>query len=75
MVIIYNNDVNSVDEVEDVLMEATGCDATEASIETWEAHHFGKAAVHFSGREECQHAADIINAVGVRAEVSPEWED
>jgi len=75
MVVIFNNDTNSFDEVIDVLIEATGCDNSEAAIEAWEAHHYGKAPVHFSSRDDCQVAADIINAVGVKAEVSLEWED
>lgn len=75
MVVIYNNDFNSMDEVVEVLMRATGCPTEEAIIETWEAHTYGKAPVHFSGRDECELVAAMIASIGVRTEVRPEWED
>jgi ATP-dependent Clp protease adaptor protein ClpS len=75
MVVIHNNDYNSFDEVVDVLMRATGCSGEEAAIETWEAHTYGKAPVHFSGRDECEIVAAMISSIGVRTEVRPEWED
>lgn len=75
MVVIYNNDVNTVDEVIAILMRATGCSVDEAAIETWEAHTFGKAQVHFAGRTECEVVAAMIGSIGVKTEVRPEWED
>jgi ATP-dependent Clp protease adaptor protein ClpS len=75
MVVIYNNEINSIEEVVEVLIRATACDLEEASIETWEAHVYGKAPVHFSGREDCEAAAAIISAIGVKTDVLPEWED
>ena len=50
MVVIFNNDHTSMDDVVSVLMQATGCDEQEAYIEMWEAHTFGKAPVHFAGK-------------------------
>jgi ATP-dependent Clp protease adapter protein ClpS len=75
MVVIYNNDSNSMDEVIEILIRATGCDIEEASIETWEAHTFGKAPVHFSSKSVCEDAAKLISSVGIRTEVAPEWQD
>lgn len=75
MVIIFNNPVNTVDEVIFTLMAATGCDEQEASIETWEAHNFGKAPVHFASQQECLEVASIISNIGVKTEVAPEWND
>jgi ATP-dependent Clp protease adaptor protein ClpS len=75
MVVIFNNDHTPYDSVVRVLMLATNCDMREAYIETWEAHTFGRAAVHFADRAECLAAAAIINTVGVRTAVCPEWED
>ncbi len=73
MVVIYNNDVTPIDIVIAVLVRATGCDTQEAMIEAWEAHHLGKAPVHFAARDECDKAAAIIDSVGVKTEVAPEW--
>lgn len=75
MVVIFNNDTNSFDEVVRVLVMATGCTANEAEMEAWEAHHLGKAPVHFESEEKCQRVADIIASVGVKTEVVPEWRD
>jgi ATP-dependent Clp protease adapter protein ClpS len=75
MVMIYNNPHNSFDEVIDVLMRATMCSHEEAVIETWEAHTYGKAPVHFSSRRDCVEVASVIQKVGVKTEVCPEWDD
>lgn len=75
MVVIYNNESNSFEQVIDVLIRATGCDVQEAYIETWEAHTYGKAPVHFAAREECDAAAALIGSIGVKTEVRPEWND
>ena len=72
-VVIFNNPWNTMDEVMYVLMRATGCDAEEAYMEMWEAHHFGKANVHFDSEAECLRVATIISAVGVETEVKEEW--
>lgn len=73
--IIFNNDYTPIDVVVMILMRATGCNTEEASIETWEAHTYGKASVHFSSQEECEVAANLISSVGIKTEVKPEWED
>ncbi len=56
-------------------MRSTGCGLEEASIETWEAQMYGKTAVHFSSRNECEIVAVMISSIGVKTEVSREWKD
>lgn len=75
MVVIYNNDETSMEDVVLVLMAATGCDAEEAYMEMWEAHHYGKAPVHFAQEQECHEVARVISTVGVKTTVQKEWED
>ncbi len=75
MTVIFDNEHNSMEEVVDVLMRATGCEEEEAEIEMWEAHTYGKAPVHIASREECARAAGVIERIGVRTEVAPEWDD
>lgn len=75
MTVIYNDDTTPIDLVIVTVMRATDCDLEEAQIETWEAHHMGKAPVHFASREECELAAKVISRIGVKTEVRPEWED
>ncbi len=73
--VIFNNDHTPMDTVIYVLMLATDCDAEEAAIEMWEAHHFGQANVHFASQTECTQAAKVIERAGIRTEVLPEWND
>lgn len=75
MVVIFNNDDNSFEEVISILVEATGCTIEEASIETWEADAYGKAPVHFSSKSECERVADIISSIGIKTQVTEEWHD
>lgn len=74
MLVLYNNDFNTFDEVISILIEATGCDIEEAEIEAWEAHAYGKAPVHFASKEECLSAEKILQSIGLRTMVQPEWE-
>jgi ATP-dependent Clp protease adapter protein ClpS len=71
--VIFNNESNSFEDVIFILMKATGCDVQEATIETWEAHHYGKAMVHFGDKSECEAAARVVQSIGVQTEVRPEW--
>lgn len=72
IVIVYNNDHNTYDEVMDILQRATGCTAEEAWIETWEIDHLGKSVVHHASEEECERAAGIIRTIGIHVEVRQE---
>jgi ATP-dependent Clp protease adapter protein ClpS len=73
-VTVFDNDHNTSEEVLAVLILATGCDREEAELEIWEVEAYGKAAVHFAQREECETAASMIGKIGVRTEVCPEWD-
>jgi len=70
IVTVFNNEVNTFDEVIYILMLATQCSVEEAQIETWEIHHMGETCVHISSKEECERAATIIGSIGVRAVVT-----
>jgi ATP-dependent Clp protease adapter protein ClpS len=71
MVIVYDNDRNTWDEVIGILQRATGCPLQEAEMETWEIHHLGKSIVHHGEREECEAAAAVIGTIGIRVETAP----
>jgi ATP-dependent Clp protease adaptor protein ClpS len=74
-VMIYNNESTSFDDVITILMRSTGCGMQEAFFETWEAHHYGKAPVHFSTQNECEIVAAMIATIGVRTQVRREWDE
>ena len=69
LVIVYDNDKNTWDEVTTILQKATGCTLEEAEIETWEVDNLGKSVVHHGSRPECERAAGIIRTIGIRVEV------
>jgi ATP-dependent Clp protease adapter protein ClpS len=74
MVSIFNNETNSMIEVIQILIVATGCTFEEAEIETWEADTYGKARVHFGEKTDCERIAKLIASIGVETTVTPEWE-
>ena len=69
IVIVFNNEKNTYDEVIEILLRATGCDIQEAYIETWEIDHLGQSVVHQADRPECDRAAKVIATIGIRVEV------
>jgi ATP-dependent Clp protease adapter protein ClpS len=72
VVIVYDNDYNTINEVVLILQKATGCSLDEATMETWEVHHLGKSVVHHGEEEECRRVAGIIGTIGIRVEVRQE---
>ncbi|MCH8273715.1 MAG: ATP-dependent Clp protease adaptor ClpS [Armatimonadetes bacterium] len=75
MAVIFDNAYNTFAEVVRAISEATGCGLEEAYIETWEAHTYGRAPIHFASQGACCAVASIISRIGVRTEVRPEWEE
>jgi len=71
LVIVFNNDYNTFDEVIHILQKATGCSREEAEMETWEIDALGKSVVHHADREECERVAAIIATIGIRVAVEP----
>lgn len=71
-VTVFDNDVNTYEEVIEVLIMATGCCREEAYCEAWEIDHFGKSDVHFGGHEECQGVAKLVGTIGIEVAVSAE---
>jgi len=69
IVIVFNNDHNTYDEVIAILQKATGCSLEEAQMETWEVDHLGKSIVHHGTRSECERAASIIQTIGIQVSV------
>lgn len=72
IVIVYDNNHNTWDQVVGILQKATGCTLQEAEIETWEVDNLGKSVVHHGSKEQCDRAAGIIRTIGIRVEVVEE---
>jgi ATP-dependent Clp protease adapter protein ClpS len=69
IVIVFNNDYNTYDQVIHILQKATGCSLEEAEMETWEIDHTGRSVVHHGDRAECERAAAIIATIGIKVAV------
>ncbi|RYG35846.1 hypothetical protein EON81_11500 [bacterium] len=72
VVVVYDNDANTVDEVMDILILATECSVEEAEMETWEVDNLGKSVVHQADQERCEEVAEIIRTIGIKVEVRQE---
>jgi ATP-dependent Clp protease adapter protein ClpS len=72
VVLVYDNDFNTMNEVMGILMRATGCTEDEAFIETWEIHYLGKSVVHHGEKDICDHVAEIIRTIGIEVDVVEE---
>ncbi|MBX3110752.1 MAG: ATP-dependent Clp protease adaptor ClpS [Fimbriimonadaceae bacterium] len=71
MVVVYDNDKNTYEEVVTILVLATGCDVEEAYIEAWEIDHYGQCVVHRASSGECRGVADVVATIGIRVEALP----
>jgi ATP-dependent Clp protease adapter protein ClpS len=71
VVIVFNNEVNTWNEVILILQKATGCSLEEAEMETWEIDNTGRSVVHHGDQAECERAAAIIATIGIRVAVEP----
>lgn len=69
IVIVFNNDTNTYEEVTAILQKATGCSREEAEMETWEIDHTGRSVVHHGDQAECERAAAIIQTIGIKVAV------
>jgi ATP-dependent Clp protease adapter protein ClpS len=68
IVIVYDNDHNTFDQVTMILQKATGCTLEEAELETWEVHHLGRSIVHHADEVECTRVAGVIGTIGIQVE-------
>jgi ATP-dependent Clp protease adapter protein ClpS len=68
VVILYNCDCHTFEDVIEVLQRATGCTEDVAEFLAYKVHLDGRAIVFRSNREKCERVAGIIGAVGLQVE-------
>lgn len=68
-VILYNDEIHSVDEVVLQIQKATGCDLEKAIEIMLEAHTRGRAICFRGGREECHRVARVLREIRLQVEV------
>ena len=68
MVILYNCECHTFEEVEEQLQKATGCTQERAEAHAQEVHEKGRSIV-FSGSEvECEKVANILRQIRLQVE-------
>ena len=68
IVIIYNDDWHTFDEVIDILCRATKCTEERAESIALEVHTKGRAICYDGSREECEAVAAIIASIRLQVE-------
>jgi len=68
VVILYNCDCHTFDEVIAQLQVATGCSQAKAEQIAEEAHQRGRAIAYTGEESRCEHAASILRAIGLQVE-------
>ena len=68
-VVLYNDQVNSFDDVVLWLQKATGCSHERAAQVTNTAHTSGRAVCFGGDKEKCQQVAGFLRGKGLQVEV------
>jgi ATP-dependent Clp protease adapter protein ClpS len=68
-VILYNDDVHSIDEVVFQVQKATSVSLEKAVEITLEAHYQGRAICFSGSNEECQRVAAVLKQIDLHVEI------
>jgi ATP-dependent Clp protease adaptor protein ClpS len=68
IVIVYNDDVHTFEQVEIQLQKATGCTKEKAEALAIEIDSKGRAVVFGGGADECERAANILRQIRLQVE-------
>lgn len=69
VVILYNDDYHSFDEVILQVQKATGCSVEKAAWITMEAHCLGRAIAYTGSREECDRVSTVLKEIRLQVEL------
>lgn len=69
VVILFNDDYHSFDQVIAQVQKATGCSEAEAFQITYTAHTQGQAVAYVGERPACERVANILREIDLRAEL------
>ena len=69
VVVLYNDDYHTFDEVVLQIQKATGKSLVEANRITLEAHLRGKSIAHSGALEDCQRVAAVLRRIRLQVEV------
>jgi ATP-dependent Clp protease adaptor protein ClpS len=69
MVILYNCECHTFDEVEYILQKATGCSLEKAEAVAMEVHTRGRSICYSGEFEECERVTTIIASIRLQVEM------
>lgn len=69
IVILYNCECHTFEEVEYILQKATGCALEKAEAIAWEVHNKGRSICYSGEYEECQKVVTIIASIRLQVEM------
>ena len=69
VVLLYNDDIHTFDEVIHQLVKATACSLKEAEAHAWTVHTKGKATVYQDEMESCLRVQSILREIELITEV------
>lgn len=68
IVILYNCDCHTFDDVIGILQKATGCSVEKAFAYALEVHTKGRSVVYSGSRDDCDKVASIIASIRLQVE-------
>ena len=68
IVILYDCDCHTFDDVETILQKATGCSLEKAEAIALEVHTKGRAICYSGTEEDCERVARIIGSIRLQVE-------
>ncbi len=68
IVILYNCECHTFEDVEMILQKATGCSLEKAEAIAMEVHTRGRAICYSGSQEECERVARIIASIRLQVE-------
>lgn len=68
IVILYNCDCHSFDEVIRQMQKATGCSLEKGEAVAWEVHTQGRAIAYTGSEEDCERVANILREIRLQVE-------
>lgn len=69
VVILFNDEVHTFEEVIEQLVKATGCSRSKAEDLAWTVHNEGKATVYEGTFEECFEVQSILKEIQLVTEI------
>jgi ATP-dependent Clp protease adaptor protein ClpS len=69
VVVLFNDEEHTFDEVIHQIMKATGCDGARAEALTLEVHNTGQAAVFEGSMTECLHVSGILEEISLHTQI------